>query len=89
MTDASLQKYFAARLVAAQCRAGRALLDITPGRLSRLADVSTVVIGEFERGKRQPSGPALAALRSALENAGVIFIAENGEGAGVRLRKSE
>jgi hypothetical protein len=26
-------------------------------------------------------------LQSALERAGVIFVAENGEGAGVRLRK--
>lgn len=29
----------------------------------------------------------LAAIRTALENAGVIFIDENGEGPGVRLRK--
>lgn len=30
----------------------------------------------------------IAALRGALETAGVIFVAENGEGAGVRLRKA-
>ena len=29
----------------------------------------------------------IAAIRSALESAGVIFVPENGEGAGVRLRK--
>jgi hypothetical protein len=29
----------------------------------------------------------LAAIRAALEAAGVIFIDENGEGPGVRLRK--
>jgi hypothetical protein len=29
----------------------------------------------------------LAALRSALEAAGVVFIAENGGGAGVRLAR--
>jgi hypothetical protein len=29
----------------------------------------------------------LAAIRSALESAGVLFIDENGEGHGVRLRK--
>jgi hypothetical protein len=30
----------------------------------------------------------LAAIRAALESAGVEFIAENGGGAGVRLRKA-
>jgi len=29
-----------------------------------------------------------AAIETALETAGVIFVAENGEGPGVRLRKS-
>jgi hypothetical protein len=29
----------------------------------------------------------LAAIRAALEAAGVIFVAENGDGPGVRLRK--
>ena len=31
-------------------------------------------------------GPTLAAIRRALEEAGVQFIAENGGGPGVRLR---
>jgi len=29
----------------------------------------------------------IAAIRAALESAGVIFVEENGEGPGVRLRK--
>jgi hypothetical protein len=29
----------------------------------------------------------LAAIREALKSAGVIFVEENGEGAGVRMRK--
>jgi len=32
--------------------------------------------------------PNLSAIQTALESKGVIFISENGEGAGVRLRKS-
>jgi len=31
----------------------------------------------------------VAAVRAALEAAGVIFVEENGEGPGVRLRKGE
>lgn len=34
-----------------------------------------------------PSSDTIAAIRAALEAAGVIFVAGNGEGAGVRLRK--
>lgn len=38
-------------------------------------------------GLTAPSADTIAALRKALEAAGVDFIAENGGGAGVRLRK--
>ena len=41
---------------------------------------------DFEIGKRSPHPRTLAAIRSALEAAGVEFIA-NGDGPGVRLRK--
>lgn len=44
-------------------------------------------IAHFEKGQRQPIPANLTALRTALEAAGVIFVAENGEGPGVRLRK--
>ncbi len=44
---------------------------------------------DFEKGRRVPSANNVAAIRSALEQAGVEFIAENGGGAGVRLRKGE
>jgi len=46
--------------------------------------LSTVV--DFERSRRSVSAEAISAIRSALETAGVEFIAENGGGAGVRLR---
>jgi hypothetical protein len=35
------------------------------------------------------SDDTLAAMREALENAGVIFVDENGDGPGVRLRKGK
>ena len=38
-------------------------------------------------GRPVPSAEAMVAIRRALEAAGVIFVAENGDGPGVRLRK--
>jgi hypothetical protein len=34
-------------------------------------------------------GHAIAAIRAALEAPGVLFVEENGEGPGVRLRKTQ
>ncbi|WP_242006360.1 helix-turn-helix domain-containing protein [Acetobacter estunensis] len=54
--------------------------------LAALADVSTNTITRFERGEvLYPR--TVEAIRSALEAEGVEFIAENGGGVGVRLRK--
>jgi hypothetical protein len=50
--------------------------------------LSESTIRDFEKGRRVPSVNNLAAVKRALEAAGVEFIAENGGGAGVRLRKA-
>jgi hypothetical protein len=50
--------------------------------------VALRTVVDFERGARAPREVTLDALRRALESAGVIFVEENGEGPGVRLRKS-
>ena len=47
---------------------------------------NTVV--DFEKGRRTPNTNNLLALQKALETAGVVFVDENGEGPGVRLRKT-
>lgn len=44
-------------------------------------------LSRFEDGEGAPRPATIAAIRTALEAAGVEFIAENGGGAGVRLRK--
>lgn len=51
------------------------------------SNVSRNTIVAFEKGQRVPNTNNLIAIQSALEAAGVIFVAENGEGPGVRLRK--
>jgi transcriptional regulator with XRE-family HTH domain len=74
-------------LTSPQCRAARALIDWSREQLAEASKVSLRTIVDFERGARQPRELTLDALRAALEAAGVIFVPENGEGAGVRLRK--
>lgn len=71
----------------AQVRMARAALNWS---LQQLADASGVhrnTISNFETGKFAGEASKLAALQAALEAAGVIFVEENGEGPGVRLRK--
>lgn len=72
-----------------QCRAARALLGISQGQLSEVAGVATPTIADFERGARTPYQRTLQDIREALEAAGVEFIAENGGGPGVRIKKAK
>jgi len=64
----------------------RAALQLGVRELAEAAKVSTNTITRFERGK-ELKPRTIEAIRTALEAAGVIFIEENGEGPGVRLRK--
>lgn len=72
----------------AQCRAARALLGMEQAKLADAANVSRNTIVDFEKGRRTPNANNLIAIQKALEASGVIFVAENGEGAGVRLKKA-
>lgn len=71
----------------AQCRAARALLGKEQSEVADAANVARATLIDFEKGQRVPRASTIAAIRAALEAAGVIFVAENGDGAGVRLRK--
>lgn len=55
--------------------------------LAREAGVSTDTIARLERGEVLKEA-TLTIIRTALEAAGVEFIAQNGGGVGVRLRAS-
>jgi transcriptional regulator with XRE-family HTH domain len=73
----------------AQCRAGRALLDMTQTRLAELAELGLSTVVDYEKMRRKVSAVAIEAIRNALRRAGVDFIDENGGGPGVRLRKRQ
>jgi transcriptional regulator with XRE-family HTH domain len=74
-------------ITASQCRGARGLLGLSQGDLSASSGVSIRTIQNFEAEARQAIPANVAAIRAALESAGVEFIAENGGGAGVRLKK--
>jgi transcriptional regulator with XRE-family HTH domain len=65
----------------------RAALQIGVRELAEAAEVSPTTITRLERGESLYPR-TVETVRAALETAGVIFVAENGDGPGVRLRKS-
>ena len=71
----------------AQCRAARALLEITQPELADFAKLGLSTVVDFEKERRQVSLLAIGAIRDALVKIGIEFIDENGGGPGVRLRK--
>lgn len=70
-----------------QCKAARALVDMSQQALAEAARVSFSTIRNFEAGRSVPFANNLAMIQSVLESAGVEFIPENGGGPGVRLKK--
>jgi len=72
---------------AAQLRAARALLGWSQADLAARVGLSSMTIKRAEGSGKPPASPAaLAAIRAALEAAGVLFIGQNGGGPGVRLK---
>jgi len=75
---------------AAQMRGARGLLGWSQTRLAIEAGMSLPTVKRYETAAgAKVSDDAVEKLREALESAGVIFVDENGEGPGVRLRKSK
>ena len=73
-----------------QLRAARALLGWSQTQLAKHAGMSLPTVKRVERASGpNVSNEARLALRTALDQGGVEFIAENGGGPGVRLRKRQ
>jgi hypothetical protein len=72
-----------------QIRAARHLANLSQSAIAEATGLSLPTIRRAESEREvSVSEDAIAAIRAALESAGVIFVEENGEGPGVRLRKS-
>lgn len=73
-------------ITGAQCRAGRALAELSREMLAKLSKVDASAIEHFERKLDMPDAKGIAAIAAALGEAGIVFIPENGGGVGVRLK---
>jgi transcriptional regulator with XRE-family HTH domain len=76
-------------LTGEQLRGARAMLRIDQRHLAELSGVSVETIKRLESkiGRLSAITGTIEKLRRALEDAGIIFVDENGHGPGVRLRK--
>ena len=75
-------------ITGSQCRAGRALVEVSRSKLADRSGVHELVIEQFERRIDEPEPAVIAAISKALEELGAVFIQENGGGIGVRLKFS-
>lgn len=73
-------------VTSAQVRAARGLLNWTVRDLAERSGVHRNTVTRIETETTTP-GHSMAAVQKAFESAGVMFIPENGGGAGVRLAK--
>ncbi len=72
------------RILPAQCRAARAMLEWSRDDLAVAAKVARRTVVDFERGARNPYDRTLADIKLALEAAGIEFT--DGDAPGIRLR---
>jgi predicted transcriptional regulator len=72
-----------------QIRGARAILRLDQAELAAAASVSLETVKRIEamEGELKVRLDTLSKIKAALEKAGVEFIAENGGGAGVKLKK--
>jgi transcriptional regulator with XRE-family HTH domain len=70
-----------------QMRAARGALNWSLDDLATVSGVHRNTLSNFETRKYDGEPEKLARVKRALESAGVIFIEENGEAAGIRLRR--
>ena len=73
-----------------QLKAARALIGWSQAQVAEASGLSIPTVKRAEgQAALSASAEALTAIRAALEAAGVIFLDNEGQGAGVRLHKPE
>jgi transcriptional regulator with XRE-family HTH domain len=67
-----------------QLRAARAWLGLSQEELASQSGVARVTIANFENGRSVPQPRTLRDLQRTLEEAGIEFLFDRGEGVGIR-----
>ena len=70
-----------------QLRAARAMVGLSQADLASMTGRTDKTVRRAETDVSLVAADTVAALRAALEAAGVVFLPENGNGPGVALRK--
>lgn len=73
-------------ITGSQCRAARALVELSREEISNFAGVDVDTIRNFEQGVSAPDDETNRRIQHAFEESGALFIEENGGGIGVRLK---
>lgn len=68
-----------------QCKMARVALNLGVRELAALAKVAPATVSRLEAGEALKER-TVDDIRAALESAGILFIDQNGNGPGVRLR---
>jgi len=70
-----------------QLRAARAWLGLSQDKVAKMSRVASKTIKNFERGASLPYERTLRDIQKALENLGIEFVFDEGEGIGIRIRR--
>ncbi|WP_105383497.1 helix-turn-helix domain-containing protein [Neorhizobium alkalisoli] len=70
----------------AQCRAARALVEISRETLAKLSDIDVSVVEAFEHRVEKPDPTTITRIQATLEMAGAVFLDESKDGGGVGVR---
>lgn len=86
-----VEYHLIAKLTGRQIRAARGLVGWTAVDLAAASQVGVATIrrSEVDNGPVRMTSANAASLQRAFEDAGVEFIAENGGGAGVRMKEAK
>jgi DNA-binding XRE family transcriptional regulator len=72
-----------------QLKAARAWLGLSQNEVAKLSKVASKTIKNFERGASVPYERTLRDIQKSLEELGIEFVFDGGEGVGIHIRRSE
>jgi transcriptional regulator with XRE-family HTH domain len=83
-----MRKAAETEMTPSQCRGARGLLGWSQDDLAEASGVSDVTVRNFETEQVTPRQASLREMRTAFESVGVIFVDEDGQGPGVKMKLS-